>query len=69
MKSVDVGSFRMSQIRGKLYEPGWLNFFLQNLSADTQVSRNVGNNLCHAEEVGIQVFFFFFFGVRAKKLN
>lgn len=68
VKSVDVGSFRMSQLRGKLCEPGWLSFFLQNLSADTQVSRNVGNHLFHAEEVGIQVFCFLL-GVKSKEIE
>lgn len=45
----------MSQVRGKRSEPGWLSFFPQNLSPNSQVSRNVGNNLFHAE-VGIQVY-------------
>lgn len=58
----------MSQVRGQLYEPAWLTFFPQNLSADTQVSRNVGNHFFHAEEVGIQVFCFLF-GVKSKEIE
>lgn len=68
MESGDVGSFTMSQVREKLYEPAWLSSFLQNLSADTQVSRHVGNNLFHAKEVGIQVSYFVF-SVKSKGIE
>lgn len=58
VKSVDVGSVRMSQAGGELWEPFWNSLFLRNLSADAKVSRNVGDNLFKAEKVGIQVFYY-----------
>lgn len=66
VRLIGVGSVAMWQVRGQLCEPGSLGFFLQHLSA--RVSRDAGNNVFHAGEVGIQVFCFLF-GVKSKEIE